>query len=238
MGKKKYFLTIDTETTQTNMVADIGIVVSDKAGNIHHESGVLLGDFFSDKENHPLFHIYGDKNDVFSKASLPARYENYERMLQNGHRMMASVSAVNRLLGKIKARYNPVLTAYNLSFDVGKCENSGIMLDMFSERFCLMKAAQDKWANSKGYRQFCLDNHEFNSRTKTGCMTMRTKADTMARYLFPHLPPEPHSALEDARDYEVPILTALVKNTPPKVYMNPKGSDWRNLQVKDLFKVK
>ena len=236
MARKKYFLTIDTETTQTNMVADFGAVISDKQGNIHQEIGILVADFFGDKDAHPLFHLYGDANDIFSKARLPERYADYEKMLQSGQRMLASVSAINRWLGKALAKYSPVLTAYNLAFDLDKCNNSGIILDGFSEKFCLMKAAQDKWANSRGYAQFCLDNHEFNNRTKTGAMTMRTKADTMARYLFPHLPHEPHTALEDARDYEVPILTELVKNTSPKVYMNAKGTDWRNLQIRDLFK--
>ena len=236
MAKKKFFLIVDTETTQTNRVADFGAVVCDKQGNIHHEIGVLTGDFFSDRENHPLFHIYGDANDVFSKASLPARYARYEEMLQSGQRMLASVQAINRWLAKVQAKYNPELTAYNLAFDLDKCEKSGIVLDGFSTRWCLWHASAAKWGNSKAYLQFALDNHYFGNRTKGGHMGVQTKADRMAKFLHPHLPDEPHTALEDARDYERLILAALVKNTPPSVYRNPPPYVWRDYAVRDLFK--
>jgi hypothetical protein len=239
---KKVFVIVDTETTQSGKVADCGIVVADKQGRILHESGILIGDFFSDREAHPLFHIYGDKNDIFSKESLPKRYAAYEQMLQDGRRVLASVGAVNRLLSKIKARYpQAILTAYNLAFDLDKLNNSGIAAsELFPERFCLWHAATEKWANTRAYKQFLLDNHFFGNRTnKTGHMGMKTNADVMAKFLLgAGLPDEPHTALEDAKDYELPILTALVKNTSPKQYMNPKPYNYRNFALRDHFKVK
>jgi len=238
MAKKKFFLTIDTETTQTGMVADFGAVVSDKAGNIHHEIGVLTGDFFSDRENHPLFHLYGDAKDIFSKANLPKRYAAYEQMVQDGRRMLASVAAINRWLYKVRLKYNPTLTAYNLAFDLDKCNNSGIDLSSFEQRFCLWHASVEKWGKSRAYLQWALENHYFGARTLNGHMGVQTKADRIAKFLFPHLPDEPHTALEDARDYEVPILTSLVKSTSPKVYMNPGSYNWREFAVRDLYRVK
>jgi hypothetical protein len=236
MAKKKFFLIIDTETTQTNRVADFGAVVCDKQGNIHHEAGVLIGDFFSDKENHPLFHVYGDKNDVFSKESLPKRYADYEGMLQDGRRVLASVGAVNRWLAKVKAQYDPTPTAYNWAFDKDKLEKSGIILDGFKPAFCLWHAAAAKWGHSKAFLQFALDNHFFGARTKGGHMGVQTKADVMAKFLLgAGLADEPHTALEDARDYERPILAALVKNTSPREYMNPPPYVWRDFAVRDLF---
>jgi len=236
---KKFFLIVDTETTQTDRVADFGAVVCDKQGNIHHEIGILVGDFYSARDLHPLFHIYGDANDVFSKASLPTRYANYEAMLQNGKRYLASIGAVNRWLAKVNAKYNPVLTAYNLPFDLGKCDNSGIILDGFDKRFCLWAAAQEKWGQTRAYRQFCLDNHFFGNRTKTGHMGYQTKADTMAKFLLgAQLPEEPHTALEDAKDYERPILTALVKNTSPSVYMHAQAYNYRKYALRDAYKAR
>ena len=102
---KKVFVIVDTETTHSGKVADMGIVVADKPGRVLHETGILIGDFFSDKEKHPLFHVFGDKNDIFSKESLPARYAAYEQMLQDGRRVLASVGAVNRFLSKVRAKY-------------------------------------------------------------------------------------------------------------------------------------
>lgn len=236
MSKKKFFLIVDTETTQTGMVADFGAVIVDKAGTIHKEMGILIGDFFSDRDRHPLFHIYGDKNDVFSKASLPARYERYEQMLQNGERYLASIAAVNRWLVKAAAQYSPVATAYNIAFDREKLTNSGILFnDLFPEQFCLWHASVAKWGNTKAFRNYVLNSHHFGARTKKGNMTMRTNAEAMAAFVTGNELDEPHTALEDARDFERPILAALVKNTSPQVYMNPPGYNWRNWQVKDHF---
>jgi hypothetical protein len=240
MGKKKFFLTIDTETTQTGMVADLGVVVSDKQGNIHYEQGMLLADFYGDKEAHPLFHVYGDANDVFSKASLPKRYAKYDAMLQDGRRMICSVAAVNRLFAKIAARYDPVATAYNKAFDWGKLEASGIpVADFFPKSFCLWHAAVARWGNSREFKAFALRNHYFGSRTQAGHMGIQTKADIMAKFLLGEgYPDEPHLALEDARDYEVPILTRLVKNTSPADYMYPPPYNWRDFAVRDHYTVK
>lgn len=235
MARKKYFLIVDTETTQTNKVADFGAVVVDKQGNIHQEAAVLIGDFFSDRDLHPLFHIYGDANDVFSKASLPKRYANYEQMLQDGRRVLASKAAVNRWLVKARLKYNPVVTAYNWAFDREKLANSGIDMTIFDDSFCLWHAAVAKWGHTRAFRDFVLSNHHFGARTKKGNMTMRTNAEAMAAFITGNNIVEPHTALEDARDFERPILAALVKNTSPQVYMNPPSYNWRNWQVKDHF---
>lgn len=238
MAKRKYFLIIDTETTQSGKVADFGAVVCDKQGNIHHDAGVLVGDFFSDRVNHPLFHIYGDKNDVFSKASLPARYQRYEDMLQDGRRVLASKAAVNRWLVKVRLKYNPVVTAYNWAFDREKLANSGIDTTIFENSFCLWHAAVAKWGQTRAFREFVLSQHHFGNRTKRGNMTMRTNAEAMAAFITGNSEVEPHTALEDARDFERPILTALVKNTSPQVYMNPPPYNWRHWQLKDHFVAK
>lgn len=240
MAKKKFFLIVDTETTQTGKVADFGAVVVDKQGVIHREMGILVGDFFADKTNHPLFHIYGDKNDVFSKASLPARYERYEQMLSNGERYLASRDAVNRWLAKVAAAYpNITATAYNIAFDREKLSNSGIIFnELFPNQFCLWHAAVAKWGNTRAFREYVLNSHHFGARTKKGNMTMKTNAEAMAAFITGIESAEPHTALEDARDFERPILAALVKNTSPQVYMNPPPYNWRHWQVKDHFTAK
>lgn len=239
MARKKHFLIVDTETTQTGMVADLGIVVCDKQGNIQCEYGLMVGEIFCNRETHPLFHVFGDANDVFSKASLPSRYAAYDRMIKDGRRMVATVPAINSLLAKIAVRYNPVLTAYNLAFDTGKCANTGIDLTMFDRRFCLWHAAAQKWGSRRDFLAFVLENGYFGNRTKAGHVGVQTKADVMAKYLLGSgLADEPHTALEDARDYERPILAALVKNTPVSEYMNPVPYDYRNFAARNLYQPK
>lgn len=233
---KKFFLIVDTETTVTNKVADLGIVVADKAGNVEYEAGLLVRDFFLDRNEHTLFHDT-TADPLWGKRNLPRRYSEYENMLADGRRMLASVAAVNRLMVKIALKYKPVLTAYNIAFDANKLDNSGIDMTMFDKRFCLWHAAANKWGETRKYRQFVLDNHLFGHRTRCGNLTYGTKADYMAKFILgSDLPDEPHTALEDARDYELPILKALVKSTPPRIYMNSPAYDWRNFQVKNAFR--
>lgn len=239
MAKKKFFLIVDTETTQTEKVADFGVIVCDKQGVIVYEGGFMVAEIFCDAKTHPLFHIFGDKNDVFSAASLPARRARYDAMIKDGRRMVASVPAINSLLAKINARYSPVLTAYNLDFDARVCANTGIDLTHFSKRFCLWAAAAQKWGQTRDYLAFVLENGYFGNRTKTGHVGVQTKADVMAKFLLgAGLPDEPHTALEDARDYELPILTALVKNALPSVYMNATKPNWTAFKAKDHYRPK
>jgi len=233
---RKFFLIVDTETTVTDKVADLGLVVADKQGNIHYDAGLLVRDFYLDSDTHTLFHDTS-QDPLWGRRNLPKRYASYQAMLEDGRRMLASVAAVNRLLVKIRLKYNPTWTAYNKAFDAGKLENSGIDMGIFSNSFCLWHAAAQKWAQTKAYRQFVLDEHLFGNRTAHGNMTIKTGADFMARFLLgPDLPPEPHTALEDARDYELPILKALVKNTSPSVYMNAPPYNWRDYLVRDHFR--
>ena len=232
---KTHYLIIDTETTMTDKVADFGAIVCDRKGRIQTQAAVLIGEVYSDRNNHPLFHFKGSS--FWNADRLESRYSAYDNMVNSGTRMLASAAAVNRWLERVRGEYNPILTAYNLAFDASKCANTGIDLNIFSERFCLWHAAANKWARSKAYRQAILDSVAFNIPTGKGNMSYQTNADTMARYIVgPELEPEPHTALEDIMGYELPILMALVKNTPKKEYMNPPPYNWRDYQVRDHFK--
>lgn len=236
MARKKYFMVVDTETTQTDKVVDFGAVVVDKKGNVQTTCAVLIREMFNDPETHPLFHFSGS-DPLWGKARLPERYAAYKTMLENGSRMLASVNAVNRWLARVNAEYAPIVTAYNKAFDYSKMLNTGIDISQFEKSFCLWHAAAAKWGTTKTFRQFVIDTVSFNPPTDKGNMSFLTNAEVMARFVLgqPDLPNEPHTAFEDALLYEVPILTALVKNTPPAEYMNPPGYNWRDYQVKDWF---
>ena len=237
MAKKKFFLLLDTETTQSNKVADFAALVVDKQGVIHHQIAVLVRDFYLDRDQHPLF-FTKDADPLWGAANLPKRYAEYDAMIADGRRMLASVPAINRWLAKANAQYSPIVTAYNLAFDRDKCNKSGIDIEMFSEGFCLWHASAAKWANRKDYLRFALNLHAFNNRTKaTGSMTMKTNAEIMAAYILgdPEMPNEPHTALEDARDYELPILKRLLATSTPKEYMEAKAYTYQDFQLRDLF---
>ena len=83
-----------------------------------------------------------------------------------------------------------------------------------------------------------LDTAAFNNTTEKGNWSYQTKAEPMTRFVLGDatFPNEPHTAYEDALDYELPILVALVKNTLPKDYMSASPYSWQNYQVRDHFK--
>jgi len=241
MAKKQYFLIADTETTQDNLVADFGAVVCDRHGRIYNQCSVLIGGIYDMSDKHPLFFdSSAPSNALWSKRGADRRYKKYNKMLKNGTRMLASVAAVNRWLERVRGKYNPVLTAYNLRFDDSKCQNTGIELIIFSEGFCLWAAAYTKWAHTKRYKNFILQSHAFNKPTEIGNMTYQTNAEVMTRFIMnaPDLDDEPHTALEDVIGYELPILKAYLKNTPKKDLFNIDPYNWRAVQVKDHFKSK
>lgn len=230
MGKKQFFCVVDTETTVTDKVVDFAAVIVDRKGQVFNTCAILVRDVWGIDE---LFHRV-DEPGLWSKSNLQKRKDNYSRMVETGTRTIASVNAINRWIEKAVGKYNPTLTAYNLAFDNSKCGNTGIDLTPFTNRFCLWGAAVGSICHSRDYRDFALQNHLFNARTEHGNMTYSTKAESVFGYLNGVLVEEPHTALEDAVDFEVPILTHIVKKRDWRDKIVPYN--WKEFQVRDYFK--
>lgn len=232
MAKKQYYLIVDTETTIANTVADFGAIVVDRKGNIVKQCAVLVKGEFDAKE---LFYNPADTG-FWGKQAAETRKGAYLSMLNDGRRMLATVGAINRWLEQVKGAYNPTLTAYNLPFDTDKCQKTNIDLTMFASRFCLWSAALGNICSTKKYKEFILMNHVFTGRTDYGNMSIRTNAETVTGYLQGELTEEPHTALEDAIFYELPILTHIVNKRGWQEKIKP--FNWREWQAKDHLTVK
>lgn len=232
MAKKQFFAILDTENTMNNTVADFAIIIVDRKGIIHNQCAVMV------KGHYDAFELFHDKkaNDIWGYAGLERRKANYIEMLNSGKRMLASVNAINKWIDQAIGKYDPELTAYNLAFDIDKCANTGINLDGFKSKFCLWQASVGNICNTKTYKQFVLDNHGFNNRTQFGNMTTKTNAEIVAGFISGEFKEEPHTALEDARDFELPILCEILKKNKWREKITPYN--WRNFQVKDLYSVK
>lgn len=230
MGKKQYFIIVDTETTKDDTVADFGAVICDRNGIIANRCAVLVKDHFGAKE------LFYDPNvtGFWGKVAAQHRQERYSEMLNAGTRQLASVNAINRWLSQAIGRYNPTLTAYNLAFDEGKAANTGIDLGGFKDRFCLWQAAVGNICHKKEFKQFALENHAFNDRTQHGNMTMKTNAEIVAGFIHGEFREEPHTAIEDAEQFELPILRDIVKRKGWRDKITPYN--WRSFQMKDLFR--
>lgn len=232
MAKKQFFAILDTETTMENTVADFAIVICDRNGTIYNQCAVMV------RGHYDRFELFHDKaaNDIWGYAGLERRKKHYIDMLNSGRRMLASVNAINKWIDQAIGKYNPQLTAYNLAFDLDKCEKTGIDLTGFSNKFCLWQAAIGNICNKKQFRQYALENHAFNSVTQFGNMTFKTNAELVAGFITGELKEEPHTALEDARDFELPILREVIKKKEWRNKITPYN--WREFQVKDNFTAK
>lgn len=232
MAKKQFFAILDTETTMENTVADFAIIIVDREGKIYNQCAVMVKDHYS------TFELFHDKkaNDIWGYGGLERRKNNYVEMLNSGRRMLASVNAINKWIQQAIGKYDPALTAYNLAFDKDKCSKTGIDLSGFSSEFCLWHAAVGNICDSKKYRQFVIDNHAFNNATQHGNMTFKTNAEVVCGFLKGEIIDEPHTALEDARDFESPILQAILKKKNWRD--NIKAYSWRDFQVKNNFVAK
>jgi hypothetical protein len=232
MAKKQFFLIVDTETTITDKVVDFGAVVCDRQGNIQTQCAVMVQSIFG------VDTLFYDKNaaGIWSQASVSRRMDNYNLMLQNGQRMLASIHAINRWLDKVNTKFNPELTAYNLPFDSNKCANTGIDLSMFVNRFCLWAASVGNICNTKPYKEFVLRNHLFNTPTQKRNMTFSTTAEAVTGFLRNEFTDEPHTSLEDILGYELPTLVHILKkkNWREKI----QSYDWNKHQVNQHFGVK
>ena len=204
--KKHTYLIVDTETTKYQTVADFGAVIMTRDGTIIEQFGAMVGGHFGKM---PLFSDpKADPSAFWSEQSAQRRAKHYDDMLESGERSISSPALINKWLERVRGQHDPILTAYNIAFDFSKCRNTKINLGIFSSRFCLMKAAKRHFVN-EDYMRFCVDN---NRLTPTGLAS--TTADSMATYIVGNdLAPEPHTALEDARDYEAVILAKILETT-------------------------
>ena len=208
---KHFYLIVDTETTTKQTVADFGAVIVDRQGQIIDQFGAMVLGHFGKL---PLFSDpSAADSEIWSEQSAKRREKDYYSMLETGERSVASVALINQWLVRVNAQYSPVLTAYQLSFDLGKCRNTRINLGIFAESFCLLKAAKKQLGTLAEYHAFC-NQHGFLTKKRRD---PSTTAETMARFIFgADLEDEPHTALEDAQFWEAPILTKILESVTRK----------------------
>ena len=211
---RHFYLIVDTETTKKQTVADFGAVIVTKQGEIVERFGAMVLGHFGTM---PLFaDATAPDSALWSEQSAKRREKDYYSMLDTGERSIASPALINQWLVRVNAQYAPVLTAYNLAFDLGKCRNTRINLGIFGQSFCLMKAAKRQIGTLAEYHAFCNANGFLTAKRRDPSMT----ADTMAKFILGvSLEDEPHTALEDAQFYEAPILTKILESVTRKQIM-------------------
>ena len=219
MIKKKFYIIVDTETTERGNVADFGAVICDKRGNIVKKIGVLTPYFQKEK----LF--YNRDSGFFGIQNLNLRTEKYREMVKDGKRQLATIRGINEWLAMAQVMYAPTLTAYNLTFDKGACNKSGIALP-FQNEFCLWKEAARIFGKRVSYINHVLEHKAISEK-----LNIKTNADIMSKFLSVEtLQDEPHTALEDILDHELLIFKEIMR---AKKGIKHKPYNWRNHRLID-----
>ena len=114
MANKQILLIVDTETTIIQTVADFGAVVVDlSTATILEQTGVLLWDEFTSKE---LWYDKSvDDHEYWSRKNSKIRKKDYEGYIVAGWRTIGAQAWVNGWLIRMQEKYDPIVTAYNLS---------------------------------------------------------------------------------------------------------------------------
>ena len=213
----RYLLIIDTETTEKNQsVADFGAVLvdlskprgSDGFGQVVRELGSYVYGEFNKKGL--WYDPFAPEDSFWSRQNVAKRQKAQESEVIEGSRNIAASPNINKWLKEIAQEYSPIATAYHWAFDLRLCRLTGINVDQFQHgpQWCLMNLAKKHYINDPAYIAHCKANGFF---TKKGNISF--KADSVSNYIFWQRgnvkDPEPHTALEDAKIYELPIAQEL-----------------------------
>lgn len=203
MARKIRFLIIDTKVAADGAIVDFGAMVCDRQGNITGDFAVLVANEPKGRQstNYDVDAKLGTKLELLDVHQR----QDYERMLGDGSRRLASIAEINHWLTRIYATFNyPILAAYNLSYELDKLKKMGIDVSEFVERICIRDAADTFFAESKKFKTFTNDNLLGTHPPVSNLHTMASFASGKI------LPPESNKAIEDLMTYALPTLTAIV----------------------------
>ena len=213
----RHLLIVDTETTTKNeTVADFGAVLMDPSlprgpdgyGQVIHTCGSYVYGEFNKKA------LWCDprapEESFWSRQNVEKRQKAQEVEVVEGRRMLAAAPYINGWLKEMRENYNPLITAYNWPFDRDVCRRTKINIDQFEHdnKWCLMRLARKHYSKDPTYIAHCKAKGLF---TKTGNISF--SCDSVSNFIFTQRgnvkDPEPHTALEDAMIYEMPIAQEL-----------------------------
>jgi hypothetical protein len=207
VAKKTFFAILATEVTIENTVADLGIVICDREGRLHNQCAILVAGHYDSLE------LFCDENlcGTLRTECLEARRIKYEEMIDLGVRIVTSVSAINKWINQAIIKYDPILTAYGMDINSARCWNTGIDISGFSEKFCFRDAIIGNVQNTEKYIKFAVENDlEYKSREHFA-MNSGDAIENVYWFLSGRRKFIYHTALEDARDFQIPILSAILE---------------------------
>ena len=216
MGKRKYYMVLDTETVATARVPfDIAYTMIDRKGNI-----VEQRNYFVDEVLNSELVMYILSKDSFSKS----KFDFYNQIKIEQPNNIMSFTNIAFEIADVLEKTNCAVVAYNAAFDVRALNNFSNAMNLGDffysnvEIWDLLNIALHSLCNSQNYVEFALLN---NFITEAG--NIKTSAEAVFNYLLKGEKfVEEHTALADS-EIEARILQACFdrKKKLEKEYAGP-----------------
>ncbi len=175
MGKKKYFMILDTETCG-DLVFDYGYTVIDRKGNIVAEGSFVCEEFMNDPERLDMF------NDRFTKTKIAQYY--FSLYMRRNEFTVMPFSLIRSTINNVRKIFNATVCAYNASFDVSHLLKTAQYFG-YDKFFKGDVKFMDIWAmalsvlcNSRNYLKFCAEHGLTTAKGHP-----QTGAEAVYRYL-------------------------------------------------------
>jgi len=191
--RKKYYLTIDTETANSfddPMMYDIGGAIHDRKGNVEETFSFIIYDVFcADRE-------------LFNTAYYAEKRPMYEMQIATGQRKIVNIYTARDYIRKLCEKYNvKAIIAHNAPFDYRSTTRTMRYATKSRCRYFLpygiplwdtLKMAQDTICKQKAYIKWCEEN-DFMVRGRP-----RATAEILYKYISGNEDfVEDHTGLED-----------------------------------------
>lgn len=228
MGKRKFFLAIDTETAGSiakPLVYDVGFKVFDLSGKVYERFSFVNYDIYT-------------KKDIMNSAYYAEKLPQYEADLKAGTRKMVKFFTIRKKVIECLQQYDvEAVCAYNTAFDRRALNNTFAYLTDNKYRFFFPYGTKfiDIWnmtcSSIFQTRSFYNTAYENNWYSPTG--NVRTNAEVAYSFITKRFDfVESHTALEDV-DIEQEIFLYCWKKTKEE-HRFIVGCPWRKPQ-KDWY---
>lgn len=229
MGKKKYFLVLDTETCDDirhPLVYDIGAKIIDLKGITYRKGSWVVYD------------IYCGERELMKSAYYAEKLPFYEQELKSHKRTMKKFFNIRKILLGWMEEFNiEGVVACNTGFDVRALDTTmrHIMNNRFVKFFPKDTIFYDTWTmacytifNSNAYYKVAYENGWYSDKGN-----VRTTAEVAYSYLSKQYDfVESHTALEDVEIESQIFLHCWGKTTPEQRKM--MGNPW-NIPQKEWY---
>ena len=179
MARKRLYLVVDTETTNTlddPFVYDLGMAVIDKTGKVYESYSFVIYD------------VYVGLKSLMQTAYYKNKLPLYEKELKSGKRKMVTFYTARKKVIELISKWDIyAVIAHNMQFDYRALNTTQRFLSKSKYRYffpygtrlwCSLRMSRSIFKNKPTYKRFCIDNNYVYGKNK-----IRLTAEIIYRFI-------------------------------------------------------